>query len=101
MSAFTGRLIGFFRQQGYRHLLCKIKFSGYCTINSFRLKVMATEVDAERLQRMLFVKHRVHRMWRGGIAGGPVIRVTPGLYSTTADIDALVVALRPEQKLFS
>jgi selenocysteine lyase/cysteine desulfurase len=46
--------------------------------------------------------HRAHprHPQRGGIAKGPVIRVTPGLYSTTADVDALVAALRVEHAMF-
>jgi selenocysteine lyase/cysteine desulfurase len=72
----------------------------YCTITSFRLKGMATEADAQRLQHTLFDKYRIHTVWRGGIARGPVIRVTPGLYSTNADVDALVAALRVEHGMF-
>ncbi len=72
----------------------------YCTITSFRLKGMVTEVDAKRLQHTLFDKYRIHTVWRGGIARGPVIRVTPGLYSTNADVDALVAALRVEHAMF-
>jgi selenocysteine lyase/cysteine desulfurase len=72
----------------------------YCTITSFRLKGMTTEADAQRLQHTLFEKYRIHTVWRGGIAKGPVIRVTPGLYSIAADVDALVAALRVEHGMF-
>jgi selenocysteine lyase/cysteine desulfurase len=72
----------------------------YCTITSFRLQGMATEADAQRLQHTLFDKYRVHTVWRGGIANGPVIRVTPGFYSTAVDVDALVAALRVEHAMF-
>jgi selenocysteine lyase/cysteine desulfurase len=72
----------------------------YCTITSFRLNGMTTDADAQRLQHTLFEKYRVHTVWRGGIAKGPVIRVTPGLYNTTADVDALVAALRVEHTMF-
>ncbi|GBR01005.1 aminotransferase class V-fold PLP-dependent enzyme [Asaia lannensis] len=72
----------------------------YCTITSFRLKGMTTEADALHLQRVLLQKHNVHTVWRGGIAKGPVIRVTPGLYSSPSDIDALVKALQAEHSLF-
>jgi selenocysteine lyase/cysteine desulfurase len=71
----------------------------YCTITSFRLKGMQTSADAQRVQRQLFEKHRVHTVWRKGVAKGPVIRVTPGFYSTHADVDALVAALRVEHAM--
>ncbi|MES2255551.1 MAG: aminotransferase class V-fold PLP-dependent enzyme [Pseudomonadota bacterium] len=71
----------------------------YCTITSFRLKGMRTNEDAQRVQHRLFEKHRVHTVWRKGVANGPVIRVTPGLYSTQADVDALSRALRAEHAM--
>jgi selenocysteine lyase/cysteine desulfurase len=42
---------------------------------------------------------RIHTVWRKGVAKGPVIRVTPGLYNTNADIDALVAALHAEHAM--
>lgn len=72
----------------------------YCTITSFRLRGMKTEADAIRVQQRLFDKYRVHTVWRKGIARGPAIRVTPGLYSTSEDVDALVAALRREHAMF-
>jgi selenocysteine lyase/cysteine desulfurase len=73
----------------------------YCAITSFRLKGMKTDEDAKRVQRVLFERYRIHTVWRGGIARGPAIRVTPGLYSTTADVDALTAALRAEHAMFA
>lgn len=72
----------------------------YCTITSFRLKGMKTDEQAKKVQRVLFEKYRVHTVWRGGIANGPAIRVTPGLYSTNGDVDALAKALRAEHAMF-
>jgi selenocysteine lyase/cysteine desulfurase len=72
----------------------------YCAITSFRLKGMQTNEDAQRVEHVLFEKYRVHTVWRKGVAKGPVIRVTPGLYSTAADCDALVGALRKESAMF-
>ncbi len=72
----------------------------FCAITSFRLKDMRTNGDAQRLQHVLFEKYRVHTIWREGVAKGPVIRVTPGLYSTFADSDALAEALRKEHAMF-
>ena len=71
----------------------------YCAITSFRLKGMHTEADAHRVQQRLFDSYRVHTVWRKGVAKGPVIRVTPGLYSTIADSDALAAALRAERRM--
>jgi selenocysteine lyase/cysteine desulfurase len=71
----------------------------YCAITSFRLKGMATDSDAQRVQQRLLAKHRVHTVWRPGIAKGPAIRVTPGFYSTDVDVDALVTALRTEHAM--
>jgi selenocysteine lyase/cysteine desulfurase len=71
----------------------------YCAITSFRLKGMASDADAQRVQQRLLEKHAVHTVWRPGIAKGPAIRVTPGFYSTNADVDALVAALRAEHAM--
>ncbi|MCQ8242047.1 aminotransferase class V-fold PLP-dependent enzyme [Rhizosaccharibacter radicis] len=72
----------------------------YCTITSFRLRGMRTAEDARRLQHVLLERHRIHTVWRKGVARGPVIRVTPGLYSTMADADALSAALQQERRMF-
>lgn len=72
----------------------------YCAITSFRLKGMHTIQQAQHLQEVLFQKYRVHTVWRKGVAKGPVIRVTPGLYSTFADSDALAKALQAEHAMF-
>jgi selenocysteine lyase/cysteine desulfurase len=71
----------------------------YCAITSFRLKGMRTEADAQRVQRRLFERYNVHTVWRKGVAQGPVVRVTPGLYNTRSDADALVAALRAEHAM--
>jgi selenocysteine lyase/cysteine desulfurase len=71
----------------------------YCAITSFRLKGMTTDEAAQRVQHRLFEAHRVHTIWRTGIHKGPVIRVTPGLFSTNQDVDALARALRTEHAM--
>lgn len=71
----------------------------YCAITSFRLKGMDTPEKALRVQRRLFENYRIHTVWRTGVAAGPVIRVTPGLYSTKDDVDALAAALRAEHAM--
>ncbi|TZG26046.1 aminotransferase class V-fold PLP-dependent enzyme [Sphingomonas montanisoli] len=72
----------------------------YCAITSFRLKGMDSDDRAKAVQQRLFDKYRILTVWRTGIAKGPVIRVTPGLYSTAADVDALATALRAEHAMF-
>ncbi len=71
----------------------------YCALTSFRLAGMKTEADAHRVQHRLFDKYRIHTVWRKGAAKGPVVRVTPGLYNTVEDSDALAVALRAERRM--
>lgn len=71
----------------------------YCAITSFRLKGMTTPQAAQRVQKRLFDGYRIHTIWRTGVEKGPVIRVTPGLYSTPADVDALAKALRAEHAI--
>jgi selenocysteine lyase/cysteine desulfurase len=71
----------------------------YCTITSFRLKGMTTPEAAKRVQSRLFEAYHIHTVWRTGIEKGPVIRVTPGLYSTNANVDALAAALKQEHAM--
>jgi selenocysteine lyase/cysteine desulfurase len=71
----------------------------YCAITSFRLKGMDSAAKAQAVQARLFEKYRVHTVWRSGVAKAPVIRVTPGLYTTAGDVDALAKALRAEHSL--
>lgn len=73
----------------------------YCAITSFRLKGMTTLARARQVQMRLLEKHRVLTVWRDGVASGPVIRVTPGLYSRPGDVDALAAALRAEHAMFA
>lgn len=73
----------------------------WCAITSFRLRGMRTFADAERVQQVLLEKHRILTVARKGVARGPVVRVTPALYNTIDDCDALVQALQAERKLFS
>ncbi|GAA3759248.1 aminotransferase class V-fold PLP-dependent enzyme [Terriglobus aquaticus] len=73
----------------------------YCAITSFRLRGMHTDAEAERVQHVLLQKHNVHTVARKGVHQGPVIRVTPALFNTLADCDALVRALEAEQNLFA
>lgn len=73
----------------------------YCAITSFRLKGMNTLERARQVQMRLLEKHKVLTVWRDGVASGPVIRVTPGLYSKPDNVDALAAALRAEHAMFA
>lgn len=70
-----------------------------CAITGFRLKGMQTDADAHRVQQRLFDKYRIHTVARKGVAKGPVLRVTPSLYNTLADSDALATALHAEHAM--
>jgi len=73
----------------------------YCAITSFRLKGMKTDEQAQQLQHVLFEKYKVHTIWRKGVAKGPVIRVTPGLYTLPSAPNALAAALHKEHDMFA
>jgi selenocysteine lyase/cysteine desulfurase len=73
----------------------------YCAITSFRLRGMHTDADAEHVQHVLLQKHNIHTVARKGVHKSPVIRVTPALFNTLPDCDALVRALEAEHALFA
>ncbi|WP_419805898.1 aminotransferase class V-fold PLP-dependent enzyme [Terriglobus sp.] len=73
----------------------------FCAITSFRLRGMHTDADAERVQHQLLEKHNILTVARKGVSKGPVVRVTPALYNTPADCDALIRALETEHNLFA
>lgn len=72
-----------------------------CVITSFRLRGMRTEADATRVQKRLLEKHRILTVVRTGIAAGPALRVTPGLYTVPSDLDAMVTALQAERNMLA
>jgi selenocysteine lyase/cysteine desulfurase len=67
-------------------------------VTSFRLPAFKDYAQAQRLSRILLEKHRVLTVARRGIAGGAAIRVTPALYTTQAELDRFVQALRYESR---
>lgn len=72
-----------------------------CAITSFRLRGMHTEADARRVQQALLTRHRILTVVRTGIAGGPAIRVTPGLFTLPSEVDALVSAFEADRTLLA
>ena len=73
----------------------------YGATTSFRLKEMLSFENAEKLQGLLMAKYGILTVARGGIAKGAAVRVTPALYTSTAELDKLVSALHAEQNLFA
>lgn len=63
-------------------------------ITSFRLAGKTTAADNNAIVAALRDKHGVFTVRRAGVAKGQCIRVSPALYSTEADMDRLVAALR-------
>ena len=72
----------------------------YGAVTSFRLPRMRDYAAAQRMARLLLEKHRILTVARRGIDQGAVVRVTPTLYNTTAELDRLVAALRLESGAF-
>ena len=63
-------------------------------ISSFRLKGRASVADNLALSRLLLREHRVFTVMRDGLASGACVRVTPSIFTSEAQIDSLVAALR-------
>lgn len=69
-------------------------------VTSFRLPTMREYPAAQRMARILLEKHQILTVARRGLDKGAVVRVTPTLYNTTAELDRLVRALRAESAAF-
>lgn len=63
-------------------------------IASFRFRGKGSSAEVRRLHQTLAGKYRILTAARKGIARGDAIRVTPSLYNTETELDALVTALR-------
>lgn len=62
-------------------------------ITSFRIAGKISAIDNLALARTLLEKSRIFTVHRDGIAGGACLRVTPALFNTMADMDALAKSL--------
>ena len=69
-------------------------------VTSFRLPKMRDYREAQRMARVLLEKHHILTVARRGLDRGAVVRVTPTLYNTPAELDRLVTALRAESGAF-
>lgn len=63
-------------------------------ITSFRLAGKTSAADNNAIVARLREQHGVFTVRRAGVARGQCIRVSPALYTTEADVDRLVAALR-------
>lgn len=63
-------------------------------ITSFRPKGLTRWEDFQALQARLLREHRLLVVAKRGLAGAPVMRVTPSLFNSFAELDRLVSALR-------
>lgn len=66
----------------------------YGAITSFRQRGLTRWEDYQALQARLLKEHRLLIVARRGLDGGPVMRVTPSLFNSFAELDRLVAALR-------
>lgn len=73
----------------------------YGAISAFRLPGMTTPEQAKAAQARFIARHRLLVVAKAGLASGPVLRVTPALFNTTAELDRLVAAIRAERGLFA
>ena len=63
-------------------------------ITSFRIAGHTSTADNIAVTDTLFNRYRIMTVHRAGLADGACVRVTPALFTTPADCDKLVVALR-------
>ena len=73
----------------------------YGAISAFRLPGMRTMEQARRAQARFVEKHRLLVVAKAGLASGPVLRVTPALFNSSAELDRLVSAIGAERALFA
>jgi isopenicillin-N epimerase len=62
-------------------------------ITSFRLRDATSDAANAALARELLEKHRIFTVHRTGVARGACVRVTPALFNTMAQMDALADAI--------
>jgi selenocysteine lyase/cysteine desulfurase len=66
----------------------------YGAVTSFRLRGHTTFEQNTALVNRLVEQYKIFTVARKGPVGGACIRVTPGLFTRTADLDKLVAAIR-------
>ncbi len=63
-------------------------------ITSFRMRGMTSIEDNIAIVEELLDKHRIFTVHRAGVAAGACVRVTPSIYNSASDVDALASALK-------
>lgn len=72
----------------------------YAVISAFRLPGQKTLEQAREVQKRFVERHGVLVVAKAGLASGPVIRVTPALFNTPAEVDHLIKAIHVERNMF-
>jgi selenocysteine lyase/cysteine desulfurase len=82
------------RDQAHLDILTPDEAGSYGAVTSFRLRGH-TSFDANKaLVNRLMEQYRIFTVARKGPVGGACVRITPGLFTRTGDLDRLVAALR-------
>ena len=72
----------------------------YAAIGAFRLPGQRDWAQAQAAQKRFLDRHRMLVVAKQGLASGPVLRVTPAIFTTTDELDRLAAAIRAERGLF-
>ena len=73
----------------------------YGAVTGFRLPGMRGPDDAKKAAKLFLDKYRLLVVAKAGLASGPVLRVTPALFNSSAELDRLVAAINAERRLFA
>lgn len=73
----------------------------YGAMTGFRLPGMKSSAQAKQAQALFVQKYKLLVVAKSGLQAGPVLRVTPSLFNTTAQLDRLVGAIKAERNLFA
>lgn len=73
----------------------------YGAVTGFRLPGMKGPDDAKKATALFLEKYRLLVVAKAGLASGPVLRVTPALFNSIAELDRLVAAIRAERHIFA
>jgi isopenicillin-N epimerase len=65
-----------------------------CALGSFRLRGAPSEVENRALAAELMRRFNIFTVERSGLASGACVRVTPGVFTRTAEVDLLARSLR-------
>lgn len=75
--------------------------NNYAAITSFRLPNMRNLAQTKHAQQLFLNKYKLLVVAKPGLQSGPVLRVTPALFTTSSELDRLAAAIQSERSLFS